>query len=181
MALSSSSSSSADGGGEEEESALEAWAGGHEHLRLDMLTNETTHRRMVEVGGCFWWFLGWLVLRAVVGHGSHGVGGWWVCSLGHVAIAPIRTALTAPHLKTTKRNEHQQNIYRPSTASPPTTTGPPSGWSTSPSVGSPPAASGPPTSQPRYVYICFIHIYDVICVCVYVRSAWSTSASAPRT
>lgn len=49
VALSSSSSSSDSAGGGEEEDALEAWGKGHEHLRLDMLANEATHRRMVEV------------------------------------------------------------------------------------------------------------------------------------
>lgn len=78
MALSFSSSSSdgggGNGGGDEEESALEAWASGNEHLRLDMLTNETTHRRMVEVGGSFgfgrvgFWCVGrWKDLMSGVG------------------------------------------------------------------------------------------------------------------
>lgn len=52
VALASSSSSSSDASdGAEEEDALEAWGRAHEHLRLDMLANEATHRRMVEVGG----------------------------------------------------------------------------------------------------------------------------------
>ncbi len=48
VALSSFSSVS----GGEEEDVLEAWGEGHERLRLDMLANETTHRRMVEVCMC---------------------------------------------------------------------------------------------------------------------------------